>query len=457
MTAQHYLISVSQLNNFFLTTKKEKVKTFEEDYVKGVLKIQGGIDELSSMSEWWVETIFSDKRGQQQRREWRGGFDPLTNEVLTCFGQTGGKFQTTRRKIEENSSGRSVIEQAFMDLKQKYKIKQTKDGFSVAPTTKIEEHIGQTDEVKSLHTEGEQFLSIERPFPMLAKTLDLSKPPSFPVFTQPKTDGVRVLVDFDVDGNMRFSSRARNDFTHLKPVFEKELENVFDSISSLFVNKTPKERIVLDGELSVKAADGADDFQTTISAVKNVKKGLTEKAINDLKIHIFTFFTTLEKTCSLKFEERLEKIAAAKEHCLQNKVLFMETHRAHSVEELKELHAKYVENGSEGLMVYLPSGGYEQNKRSSNLLKYKLFEDAEGKIVGVCAGKGRESKAAMVEVEIKAGVVVTMHPKGSIKEREEWLKTPSKVIGKMMTYTFQGLTDAGIPRFPVAVAIRDYE
>lgn len=33
----------------------------------------------------------------------------------------------------------------------------------------------------------------------------------------------------------------------------------------------------------------------------------------------------------------------------------------------------------------------------------------------------------------------------------------SKYIGKNLTVQFQNLTDAGIPRFPVGLEIRDYE
>jgi len=36
-------------------------------------------------------------------------------------------------------------------------------------------------------------------------------------------------------------------------------------------------------------------------------------------------------------------------------------------------------------------------------------------------------------------------------------RKPETYIGKMMTIKYFGLTDAGIPRFPIAIALRNYE
>ena len=446
------IFSVDSLEKFTPSSKSSR-KTFVNDFINRIL----GIENPNSLCDdaWWIEPVFSGKRS------WKAGFDPITSEILTSFGQVGGKMQNTRRQIEENSSGRSVLEQAFISLKQKYKLKMSKEGFKCGSAdddvdvecVNVEEKGETSDKNASRTSENE-----ERPFPMLAKTFDKPlKEKDFPIFTQPKIDGVRVLVDFDGKGEMRFSSRARNDFTYLKDIFNSVLDSIFESLQTF--TSIDKTNLVLDGELSIKNKDGVDDFQTTISAVKKVKGGLKDDAKENLKMCIFTFFTKeTTPSSSLTFSSRSETMFKINETFKgQDKIIFVQTDVISSPDEIEKKHGEYVSSGFEGLMIYLKNGIYEPNKRSSFLLKYKKFNDSEGKIVGVRAGKGRESNAAMVDIEVSKGVVITMHPKGEIKEREEWLKNPSLVLGKMMTYTFQGLTAKGIPRFPVAVAIRDYE
>jgi DNA ligase-1 len=37
------------------------------------------------------------------------------------------------------------------------------------------------------------------------------------------------------------------------------------------------------------------------------------------------------------------------------------------------------------------------------------------------------------------------------------LRRAAELIGKRLTVRYQELTDGGVPRFPVGVAVRDYE
>ena len=47
--------------------------------------------------------------------------------------------------------------------------------------------------------------------------------------------------------------------------------------------------------------------------------------------------------------------------------------------------------------------------------------------------------------------------KGSRELRTEYFNNKKALIGKMVTVQYQGLSDDGIPRFPSAVSVRDYE
>ena len=50
-----------------------------------------------------------------------------------------------------------------------------------------------------------------------------------------------------------------------------------------------------------------------------------------------------------------------------------------------------------------------------------------------------------------------MRPQGNYDERKKQYKEGKKYIGKMLTVKYQELTNDHVPRFPVGLAIRDYE
>jgi DNA ligase-1 len=50
-----------------------------------------------------------------------------------------------------------------------------------------------------------------------------------------------------------------------------------------------------------------------------------------------------------------------------------------------------------------------------------------------------------------------VRPKGTIEDRRDIFKKAQSYVGKKLTVKYQELTDDGIPRFPIGLAIRDYE
>jgi DNA ligase-1 len=50
-----------------------------------------------------------------------------------------------------------------------------------------------------------------------------------------------------------------------------------------------------------------------------------------------------------------------------------------------------------------------------------------------------------------------VRPRGTREKRAEWWENREQYIGSKLTVRFQNLTADGIPRFPVGIAIRDYE
>lgn len=244
--------------------------------------------------------------------------------------------------------------------------------------------------------------------PMLAnKWEDRQKYISEPFYVQPKLDGVRLLVS-----NHGCFSRTG------KPV-----EGVEHLARGL------KDGEYLDGECYAPNKT----FEEITSMFKMNPK--------ELEFHVFDYFDLNRP--NLTFEERKERIT-------------IETFSVNSKNNLQSYHDMFVSQGHEGVMIREASSTYEIGKRSNHLLKYKTFQTEEYPIVDVKEGTGREKGTAIWIC--KAGEQhFSVRPEGTLEVRRGYLEKKDNYIGKQLTVRFQNLTALSVPRFPVGVAIRDYE
>ena len=100
---------------------------------------------------------------------------------------------------------------------------------------------------------------------------------------------------------------------------------------------------------------------------------------------------------------------------------------------------------------------YEVGQRSNYLLKHKDFQTEEYEIIGATTGHGRDANCVVWKCKTEDGNVFNARPEGTLEDRAYKYANRDKFIGKMLTVRFQNLTDKNVPRFPVGVAIRDYE
>lgn len=98
--------------------------------------------------------------------------------------------------------------------------------------------------------------------------------------------------------------------------------------------------------------------------------------------------------------------------------------------------------GGEGLMLRQPGSHYE-GKRSGTLLKVKSFHDAEARVVEHQPGKGKHrGKMGAITVKLDNGRTFNLGSGFSDLDRAN-----PPAIGSVVTFRFQELTSAGIPRF----------
>jgi DNA ligase-1 len=101
-----------------------------------------------------------------------------------------------------------------------------------------------------------------------------------------------------------------------------------------------------------------------------------------------------------------------------------------------------VNSGAEGLMLRTPESPYETG-RTNHLLKMKLRRDAEARVIAYQTGRGKfENMMGAIWVEMEDGTLFKIGTGFSNHERQN-----PPAIGSDITYSYQGFTDKGLPRF----------
>ena len=134
-----------------------------------------------------------------------------------------------------------------------------------------------------------------------------------------------------------------------------------------------------------------------------------------------------------------------------DKVRCIETVVANNRQDVEQFHTKYTKEGYEGIMLRTPKSLYQQQYRSKDLLKYKIFKDAEYEVVGHHEGTGG---TAVFDCKTKDGKTFGVTMKCSLDEKKEMLSHAQEYYGKQLTVKFQELSLDGIPRFPVGIGFR---
>ena len=273
--------------------------------------------------------------------------------------------------------------------------------------------------------------------PMLASKWEDSKDKiTYPIFSQPKLDGIRCIVT----KNGMFSRNG-------KPIISAP--HIFESLKPLFETNP---QLIFDGELY--ADKFANDFNKIVSLVKRTKPTVEDLAESKKNIQYWIYDLPNEDDT---FEIRSQALydlfmewSYFNSHCIN-----VDTDVCRSEKEVMELYEGYVEKGYEGQILRL-NGKYE-NKRSKFLLKHKSFQDSEFPILDICEGEGNKTGQVGYMVFEIEGKRFKSNVKCSWEEGAEILKSKSKLIGKSATIQYFNLTPDGIPRFPYVININREE
>lgn len=282
--------------------------------------------------------------------------------------------------------------------------------------------------------------------PLLASPADMDLL-TFPLIASPKIDGIRCLID-PVLGAV---SRT------LKPILNRYVRGILANASAY-----------LDGELVTYTDGRIDDFNTVQSKI------MSEDGKPEFKFHAFDYFEKPE----LPYTSRLAALIDA-----MGTVPEVVAHTYEFVgyaEQLSEIESRYIDDlGWEGVMLRSPDGRYKYGRstaREQILLKVKRFVDSEAVIVGTIEKMHNGNEAvtnALGHTErstAKAGLV----PAGTLgalsvewngvrfeigtgfddaTRADMWTRRDA-LIGRSVTFKYQGVGSQGAPRFPVFLGLR---
>lgn len=397
------------------------------------------------------------------------------DQVVVEFGKVGGKKQQKVTTCEPKNVGRSnettAEEQALAEAVSKWE-KQVR--------------LGYRDDTNKLEQE-------ENFSPMLAHdAIKRSKSIVYPAYVQPKLDGVRALVTLDKDGIPVFNSRGNKTYpvqgALLQQVKELSEHSGFDKFDGeLYIHglslqkivalakkwRTPEQikdeidkdyqsdlkryqKAIDDGEENWKDHDG-DVYPVTVEPVKDVDRYSGYSSL-DLEYHIFDIPVNAQSPWysydhdNTRHQDLL--VVGDAVECELNVPLINVIHGivVSSEREVKWSIGKYMEQGFEGSIIRNFKGVYEFGQRSSDLQKWKLFQDGEAKVLDSVEDKNGEG---VLLCEEKDGTRFNCKMKGTHAERSQ--AKMLLLVGHFINFTFQSRTDDGVPQFPVGQSVRELD
>lgn len=303
-------------------------------------------------------------------------------------------------------------------------------------------------------------------FPMLAKPFkDGEKHLRYPIYIQPKLDGVRCLVFLQKKNggveNVVAYTRTKKSFPsvdYLKKILYPYLNDLYD--------EEKDQSIFLDGEL-YKHGKRLQDIS---GESRNEKTDTTDSNRNEY--HVYDCFYPLEM--STPFSQRYEQLSMLYEALSTTDaktIKSVPTYKVKSYAAAETKYDKFVEMGYEGAILRNTDGPYLGNAlktgaflRSKDLVKMKQRFTDEYECVGYTEGsKGKDKGAVIWICQNSDGIQFNVTPKNTTyEERYELFQDceenfEEKYKGRMLSVEYEDLSKDNVPLRAKALTFRDYE
>lgn len=345
-------------------------------------------------------------------------------QIETCLKVTKGK---NIGKKNETTHFQQAISQALSKWKKKIEL----EGYSVSKNMDFMVDQKNTDKENEKLKE-----EIKRPMLALEYTKNKNKV-TFPTFIQPKLDGYRMV--YNSKTNLITSRTGKDSFDIIK-----KTDKLYNELQSL-----KKYGYIFDGELYVHGLD--DSFEKLGILRKKLtgkKVSKEEQYINKIEYHIYDIVEE-----NKIFKERNDIIRNIFKENKFEKIKYVETVQIQNEIELEQWHTCFVvQQGYEGSIIRNENGRYKCKFRSSDLLKYKDFIDAEYTIVNYTfeSNVSNENNEPLIlwVCQTPEKKLFNVRPQGTVEERKYLYEHGQEFIGKKLWVKYFGLTEFNIPRFP---------
>jgi len=281
--------------------------------------------------------------------------------------------------------------------------------------------------------------------PMLAHPMQPSRIPDTEwergLCVQPKLDGVRCLIqhDLDEDGVHHINAFSRTGKKWLN------IHHILDDLVPFFRTNPD---VVLDGELYNH--DLRNDFEKIISLVRKTKP-TDEDRLESSRLVQFHCYDVIN--LDLEFADRAIWLRFLRGF---NTVKLLSHEVVNNEAQVQDNHTNNLCNGYEGSI--LRKNSKYESKRSWTLMKVKDFHDTEATITGWVEGKGKRigtiGKFTAIDSE---GNEFGMPVMDKFEYLQKNFKKMQKWVGKTATFTYFERTKANSYRHPLFKCIRNYE
>lgn len=322
----------------------------------------------------------------------------------------GGSEVTHTDEIRLNNSGRNIEAQVILEMNSRVN-RQLDKGYK---RTRDEALLGSTNQMGLIN-------------PMLAQKLQdvrLTQAHFADAYVQLKYDGHRCLITKQ-NGEMLAYSRKGKPITTIPHILEDIAQWIQDGDT-------------LDGELYIHGTA----LQTISSIIKR-----EQTASRQL---IYHWYDLCDKT--RPFGKRYATMADLHANSRNPAVVLVPTQKVSKMAEVYEHFRKARADGYEGSMLRVSTHGYQDAKRSDQLIKVKERHDCEVTVLGA---RPSSQGWAILQVKTDWGVTFDISAPGSVVEKTEVLVNIDKYIGRLLNIEYAMLTADRVPFH--AVAIRWHE
>ena len=317
------------------------------------------------------------------------------------------KFHPTVAKNINRSNQTTAWEQAVLEAKSKWR-KQLDRGYSVERPA---EGARPTNTLGLLK-------------PMLATPFEKIKPETIDwdnAYVQPKLDGHRAMFK---DGVL-YSRQGK----------EIKLPHVVEAIKEAGLD-----HLHLDGEIYWHGKT-LQEIGSLIKRPREESEGLE--------------YWMYDVVSDQPYELRIELLKCPSESPIKAVLMYKIT----TEQVMREFHTEFKELGYEGTILRHGITGYEDDKRSRNLIKVKDYDEAEFKIVSGKLGvpyqsEGVEYQCCVYVCECEGGTFDVTAP-GTMQEKDAAWRNLDDAVGRMLTVKFWNFSKDRVPQQPVALRIRE--